>query len=178
MRVYLGDKPIEVFGNRLRPGDTLGGNFVLPAAYNTKSPLRKKQIANGLVILSTLPNIKSNECSTQILDLEREVIARKLKAKIFHIACDCPEHWQEVRHLHPFLKAKGYTFEDADNNQIETFKNELGVGVKGSKRIVHGLFAFLDGKLLSAYVPRQQYGVPNVKRFLDSLAPNQKLLSI
>jgi peroxiredoxin len=170
VRVYLGNKPIQVYGNQLKRGDSILGNFQLPGAYNTKTPLRKKTISRGLVILSTLPNIKSNECSTQILDLEQEVQARALKLKIYHIACDCPEHWEEVKHLHPFLKAKGYSLELANKADAEEFKQVLGVGVRGSKRIVHGLFAFLNGKLISTYIPRQQYGVPNVKKFLDTVA--------
>ncbi len=172
MKVYLGDKPIETYGKKPKPGDELPGKFVIPPAYNTKKVLKKDDITKGLVILSTLPNIRSNECSTQVLDLERCVTEQKLNAKIFHVACDCPEHWEEVRHLHPFLKAKGYTLELADQTHTESFKQALGVGVRGSKRIVHGLFAFLDGKLLSAYIPRQQYGSPNVKRFLKSLGAN------
>ena len=169
MQVYLGDKKIKVYGNHLKKGEPLDVKFTLPPAYNTKKFLKKKDINKGLVILSTLPNIKSNECSTQVLDLETEVNARKLNAKIFHIACDCPNHWEEVKQLHPFLKAKGYTFELANPKDIENFKQTLGVGVLGSKRIVHGLFAFLDGKLLSSYIPKQQYGTPNVNKFLNSL---------
>lgn len=169
MVVYLGDKPIQVYGSKLKSGDKIESRFHLPAAYNTKQALKEKDIAKGLVILSTLPNIRSNECSTQVLDLEKEVKARNLKAKIYHVACDCPKHWEEVRHLHPFLKAKGYTLKLANERDTESFKQALGVGVRGSKRIVHGLFAFQDGKLLASYIPRQQYGSPNVKKFLNSL---------
>ncbi|TGL55874.1 hypothetical protein EHQ58_18285 [Leptospira ognonensis] len=169
MLVYLGDKPIQIYGHRIKSGEKLQAKFTFPPAYNTKKSLNDKDITKGLVILSTLPNIKSNECSTQILDLEKEVHCREIKAKIYHIACDCPEHWEEVRHLHPFLKAKGYTLELASEIDSETFKQALGVGVRGSKRIVHGLFAFLDGNLLLSYIPRQQYGSPNVKNFLKNL---------
>jgi peroxiredoxin len=169
MHVHLGDKPIELYGTRIKKGDSIAGNFRLPAAYNTKAPFHTKLVRKGLVILSTLPNIKSNACTTQVLDLEKEINLRKLDAKIYHVACDCPEHWEEVRVLHPFLKAKGFTLQLASEDDSEEFKQSLGVGVLGSKRIVHGLFAFLDGKLISSYIPRQQYGVPNIKRFLDGI---------
>ncbi|MCZ8154664.1 MAG: hypothetical protein O9264_00985 [Leptospira sp.] len=174
MQVLLGDQPIEVYGNKPKTGNPLVGRFVLPPAYNTKRALRDIDLTKGIVILSTLPNIKSNACTTQVLDLENEIKKRKLNAKLYHVACDCPDHWEEVRQLHPFLKAKGFTLEKANPADVETFKKSLGVGVAGSKRIVHGLFAFQDGKLLKAYIPRQQYGSPNIKKFLNSIFGNGK----
>ncbi|GBF48674.1 hypothetical protein LPTSP4_01740 [Leptospira ryugenii] len=169
MNVYLGDQKISTYGRVPKPGDSLEVQFSLPWAWNTKSRLRPKSIQTGLVIVSTLPNIKSNECSMQVLSLEEEVNARKIKAKIFHVASDKKSNWKAVVSLHPFLKAKGYILEEAEKDDVETFKQALGVGVKGSKRIVHGLFAFLDGKLIKSYIPRQQYGIPNIKRFLDAI---------
>lgn len=169
MKVLLGDKPIQLLGKKPKVGFLFDKKFRIPPAYNTKKPLSDKCLEKGLVILSTLPNIRSHACSAQVLDLEEECKQRGLDAAIFHVACDCPEHWSEVKKLHPFLRAKGFTLEDANPTDVETFAMSLGVAVKGSLRIAHGLFAFRNGKLVKSYIPKQQYGVPNVKRFLDGL---------
>jgi len=169
MKVYLGDERIELYGNKPKLGEKLQIPFLIPPAFNTRLPLRKKAIDKGLVIISTLPNIKSNACSAQILNLEMEIKARKIKAKIFHVACDCPEHWEEVRSIHPFLRAKGFTLKNASKEDSESFRNSFGIGVHGSSRIAHGLFAFQDGKVIASYIPRQQYGIPNIKKFLNGL---------
>jgi len=170
MKVFLGDRPIELLGKKPKAGFRWDARFRIPPAHNTKTPLTDKDLAEGLVIISTLPNIQSHACAAQVLDLEEECKNRGIPAKIFHVACDCPEHWDEVKKLHPFLKAKGYSFENANKTDIETFSWNLGVGVKGSRRIAHGLFAFRDGSLVKAYIPKQQYGIPNIKRFLDSFS--------
>lgn len=170
MKVYLGEERIELYGIKPKLGEKLRAPFLIPPAFNTISPLGKKSMDKGLVILSTLPNIKSNACIAQVLDLEMEIKARKLKAKIFHVACDCPEHWAEVRSLHPFLKAKGFSLQNASKKDSESFRISFGVGVHGSSRIAHGLFAFRDGRIIASYIPRQQYAIPNIKKFLNSLA--------
>ncbi len=175
MNVLLGTKEIELTGKKPNEGFRWVKPFRLPPAYNTKKALSERDLEQGLVILSTLPNIHSHACAAQVLDLEEECKRRELNAKILHVACDCPDHWDEVRKLHPFLKAKGFTFEDANQKDINVFSESLGVGVKGSKRIAHGLFAFLDGSLVKAYIPRQQYGIPNIKKFLDSVEEKAKL---
>ncbi|WP_167837074.1 hypothetical protein [Leptospira kobayashii] len=53
---------------------------------------------------------------------------------------------------------------------MNRFKAFFGVGVGGSPRIAHGLFAFLGGRLIRSLIPRQQYGIPNIKKFLDSIS--------
>ncbi|TGN10095.1 hypothetical protein [Leptospira ilyithenensis] len=170
MKVFLGDKPIELLGKQPKQGEWIKKNFRLPAAYNTKIPFTPDQLKAGLVIVSTLPKIKSNECSAQILNLEQELAIRKINAKIVHIACDCADHWEEVKNLHPFLKAKGFSLKFADTTDINSFKEFFGVGVKGSPRIAHGLFAFQNGYLIQSMIPRQQYGIPNIKKLLDSIS--------
>ncbi len=169
MNVYLGDIKIELIGKRPQTGFSLQKTFSIPAAYNAKRALKNDSLKKGWVIISTLPNIRSNECSMQILNLENEIKKLNEKIRIFHIACDSPDHWEGVKELHPSLKAKGFCLNLAAKKDVMNFKESFGVGVKGSERIAHGLFAFRDGKLIGSLIPKQQYGIPNIKGFLKSL---------
>lgn len=169
MKVYLGDLPVELTGRRPKLGDPIEGKFGFKPALNTKSKFPDLKNIKGLVFLSTLPNVKSFACSTQVLDLEEEISKRNIRAKIFHLASCGINSWTEIKKLHPQLKANGYSLQNCDNDEVTTFKQKLGVGVTNSHRLAHGLFVLKNGKFIASYIPKQQYGVPNIKRFLNRL---------
>ncbi|WCL50010.1 hypothetical protein [Leptospira sp. GIMC2001] len=166
-RVFLGDHSMQLQGDKPKPGKRILGCFHANPARKTRAVLNENKINRGLVIISTLPNIRSFACSQQVLDLELEVRAHLPEAKIYHIASDPKSGWDEVEKLHPFLKSPGFTLVGVDKSSVESFKKEFGVGVEGNKRIAHGLFALKNGEFLVSYIPRQQYGVPNIKRFVN-----------
>ena len=169
MKVYLGDLPVELIGKRPKTGEPIDGKFGFRPVLNTKANFPCLGNAKGIVFLSTLPNVRSFACSTQVLDLEEEVIIRKIPAKIFHLASCGKESWSEIKKLHPQLKAHGYSLQNCNTNDVNRFKHKLGVGVSNSNRLAHGLFVLKNGKFIASYIPKQQYGVPNIKRFLNRL---------
>lgn len=169
MKVFLGDMPVELTGKRPKLGDRILGKFRFKPALNTNTKFPNLEQIKGLVLVSTLPNVKSFACSTQVLDLEEEIKKRKLPAKIFHFASCGKESWFEIKKLHPNLKAKGYSLQNCNVEDVLEFKNCLGVGVSHSHRLAHGLFALYNGRIIASYIPKQQYGVPNIKRFLNRI---------
>lgn len=165
----LGDHPIFLEGRRPKPGLRLPNRFYANPARNAKKKLSIKEIQKGLVILSTLPNVRSNACSQQVLDLELALKGWEPKPKLFHISVDPATDWVEIDELHPFLDSQGFTLSSVPKEISEEFSRKLGIKVKGNRRLAHGLFAFLDGELILSYIPRQQYGIPNIKGFLKKL---------
>ncbi|TGL48907.1 hypothetical protein EHQ59_15695 [Leptospira kemamanensis] len=169
MKVFLGEIPIELYGKKPKFGEPFRGKFQFTPALNTRSRFPNLQNTKGLVFVSTLPNVKSFACSTQVLELEEEIKARKLQAKIIHLASCGQNSWMEIKKLHSHLKAKGYSLGKRNSMEVQTMKQILGVGVINSNRLAHGLFVLLDGKFIASYIPKQQYGVPNIKRFLNKI---------
>jgi peroxiredoxin len=165
-KVFLGDCSIFLEGSQPKYGQKLANNITAKPARKTKEALGSTQLSQGLVFVSTLPNIRSFACSQQVLDLEVESKKKFPKSKIFHIASDL---------LHPFLSSPGFTLCGLSKDEKERFKSSFGVGVENENRIAHGLFALLDGKFIASYIPRQQYGVPNIKLFLNKVEKNLKL---
>ncbi len=168
-KVFLGDHPIFLQGKVPKLGDRILTKIKALPARRTKTNLTEKKLLKGLVIVSTLPNIRSHACSQQVLDLEIE--SKKLfpKCKIFHIASDPESGWEEVDKLHPFLKSPGFTLTGIKKQEKDTFKSCFGVGVCDHHRMAHGLFALLDGEFIAIYIPRQQLGTPNIKSFLNKI---------
>lgn len=180
MRVYLGDRPIELLGKRPSLGSPWVGTKAFQPSYNTRSAFPRLEKRKTLVLISTLPNVRSFACAAQVLDLEEEMRRSGIPCEIFHISSDKKDAWQEVQKLHPHLRAKGYTLDKDAKTNVLAFKEYLGIGVKGSHRLAHGIFAFLHGKLIHSLIPKQQYGVPNIKRFvkeIKSLLQNENTTS-
>ena len=174
-KVFLGDCSIFLEGSQPKYGQKLANNITAKPARKTKEALGSTQLSQGLVFVSTLPNIRSFACSQQVLDLEVGSKKKFPKSKIFHIASDPKSGWKEVDLLHPFLSSPGFTLCGLSKDEKERFKSSFGVGVENENRIAHGLFALLDGKFIASYIPRQQYGVPNIKLFLNKVEKNLKL---
>ncbi|MCC5814070.1 MAG: hypothetical protein JJT78_04885 [Leptospira sp.] len=173
-KVYLGDHEISLVGEKPKLGRRVSTCFHANPARKARAKLTLEKISKGLVIISTLPNIRSFACSQQVFDLEMEVKEHLPEAKIFHVASDPKSGWEEVDKLHPFLKSPGFTLDGVDSESVESFKQAFGVGVKGHKRIAHGLFALQDGEFIVSYIPRQQYGIPNIKRFIRKIQDSLK----
>ncbi|TGL47708.1 hypothetical protein EHQ55_11305 [Leptospira meyeri] len=169
MKVYLGDMPVELTGKRPKIGLKWCYTFQFKPVLNTNSKFPNLKRRKGFFLISTLPNVKSYACSTQVLDLEEEIKKRNISAKIIHIASDGETSWDDIKKLHPHLKAYGYTLKSCKEDDVIKLKNMLGIGVIGSHRLAHGLFAIQDGILISSMIPKQQYGVPNIKKFLTQL---------
>lgn len=169
MKVYLGNMLVELTGKRPKKGFQWQHNFQFLPALNTESNFPNLKNKKGLIFISTLPNVRSFACSTQVLDLEEELKKRKIQAKIIHIASDGKDAWSEIKKLHPTIKAHGYSLKNGNPDDINTLKEILGIGVVSSHRLAHGLFAIQDGILISSLIPKQQYGVPNIKKFLNEL---------
>ncbi|XDD43816.1 hypothetical protein AB3N58_05560 [Leptospira sp. WS60.C2] len=169
MKVYLGDTPVFLTGKRPKEGDRLDRNLELTPAFNTKSKRVHLKDQNELLFISTLPNVKSFACSAQVLDLEEEIKKRKIPAKIIHLASCGKDSWMEIKKLHPHLKAKGYSLQNGKKEDVSYLKDSLGVGVSQSHRLAHGLFVLRNGTVIASYIPKQQYGVPNIKRFLNRI---------
>lgn len=169
MKVYLGDMPVELTGKRPKIGFQWKHKFQFSPALNTKSKFPNLKNEKGLIFISTLPNVRSFACSAQVLELEEELKKRKIPAKIIHIASDGKDAWSEIKKLHPKLKAHGYSLKNGNTGDVNKLKEILGIGVVSSHRLAHGLFAIQDGILISSLIPKQQYGVPNIKKFLNKL---------
>ncbi|MCW7457865.1 hypothetical protein ND856_08875 [Leptospira bandrabouensis] len=173
MKVYLGDLPVELTGKRPKNGSKWKKDFQLTPVLNTDSKFPNLRRRRGIFFISTLPNVRSFACSAQVLDLEVEIKKRKISAKIIHLASDGKDSWNEIKKLHPQLKALGYSLKDCDQNEINILKTMLGVGVVSSNRLAHGLFVIKDGMIISSLIPKQQYGTPNIKRFLNKLQSSE-----
>lgn len=172
MKVLLGDSPIELVGKRPSAGSKLPSIPKLKGVYNTKKNFQSIAEEKGILFISTLPNVKSHACSAQVFELETLLKEKGIDARICHISADGKSSWSEVKKLHPGLKCFGFTTLGIDKETSFAFKESLGIGVAGSHRLAHGIFAFKDGKLIGSLIPRQQYGSPNIRKFLSQLRLN------
>ncbi|HEY0468829.1 MAG TPA: hypothetical protein VGC79_31765, partial [Polyangiaceae bacterium] len=123
-------------------------------------------LREGLVFVSTLPNIEKHACALQIVGLEEHALRHFPAARICHVSSDGAEHWSEVDEYHSEIRAEGYSLCQADPVSALAFRLVFGVGVRGSARVAHGLFALLDGRFLTSEIPSDQYRPPAVSRFL------------
>lgn len=165
-RVWVGEVPYELVGEPPAAGAVLQDDFEIPAARASLPYLDRASLCDGLVFLSTLPDIRKHACVAQVLGLERHVRACLPAARIHHVASDAPEWWSEVDEYHPDTTAGGYCLALAEPASADVFRRAFGVGVVGSHRVAHGLFALLHGVVLASDVPAQQFGTPEVDRFV------------
>jgi peroxiredoxin len=168
--VRLGNEQIHLLGLVPSPGDRLTAEFVIPAARHAREPLLAADLRQGLVVLSTLPNIQKHACLAQIVGLEEQSHERMPGLRIVHVSADHEEHWQEVDRFHPDVRAAGYSLCCAEAESREAFVRAFGVGVEDHHRIAHGLFALQDGRFLEAEVPDDQMRPADVQGFLERLA--------
>jgi hypothetical protein len=166
----LGESMIVLSGDRPRVGESLVGEFLVPPARLTREPLRVKGLAEGVVIVSTLPNIRAHACHAQILALEEKLPHYLPTARLCHVSSDGLDAWCEVDAFHPDLRACGYTLDGADASVQAEFRAAFGIGVENHERIAHGLFLIIDGVFRLVHIPRQQLGTPNVSAFLRRAA--------
>ena len=165
-KVLLDDKVIHVRGSRPRINTSISFRFDIPAARNAQQSLRETELLQGNFVISTLPNIQKSACMRQVLDLEHSIKKNLQQTKLVHISSDAAIHWKEVDELHPKLKARAYTLNGLDAKTKQEFADMFGVGVVESERIAHGIFGLKDGKIITAMIPRQQMGNPNVSVFV------------
>jgi peroxiredoxin len=166
----LRDERLALFGQLPAPGERLLEIFSIPAARRAIEPLTEQDLAVGLVLVSTLPNIERHACLAQIVDLDEHAAHRLPHARIVHVSSDEARHWAEVDRYHPTVRAAAYSLRAADEQSRTSFKWGFGVGVLGHERIAHGLFALARGVFLAADVPYDQMRPPAVERFLDAVA--------
>lgn len=171
-KVYLGDSIIHLLGRKPKVGDRLDTNFAIAPARNYKKKLTPELLSRGVTIVSTLPNIHTNACHYQVLDLEKR--AKKIipEAKIFHISSDARIHWKEVDEVHPDLEAYAFSFQESSHLEKEKFSKTFGVGVEGNHRIAHGLFGLWNGIFCAVYIPTQQMGNPDIHYFFENFRRN------
>jgi hypothetical protein len=167
---YLGETVIELEGPAPRVGTSLVGEFALAPAHYAAGPLLAVDLRHGPVVVSTLPNIEKHACIFQIVDLEEELARFDPPPRLVHVSSDSARHWTEVKQYHPELRAPGYTLGETDAHSCDAFKAAFGVGVRGHRRIAHGLFALRDGIFLAVDIPDDQMSAPPVKLFLHQLS--------
>jgi len=167
---YLGETVIELEGPAPRVGTSLVGEFALAPAHFAPVPLRAADLRHGSAVVSTLPNIEKHACIFQIVDLEKELARLNPAPRLVHVSSDSARHWTEVEQYHPELRAPGYTLGESDAHSRDAFKAAFGVGVRGHRRIAHGLFALRDGIFLAVDIPDDQMSPPPVKSFLHRLS--------
>ena len=165
----LGARRLCLLGQAPKPGDLVSGQFSIPAARHAAMPLTDSELCQGLVIVSTLPNIQKHACMRQIVDLEERVKEKLPDARIVHVSADHAEHWQEVDQFHPDVQAAGYSLCCADTVSREAFVRAFGVGVKDHHRIAHGLFALKDGAFIGVEIPGDQMRTPEIDLFIESV---------
>lgn len=162
----LGEERISLLGRMPRPGDRLVADFVIPPARLAQVPLTASCLRQGLVVVSTLPNIQKQACIAQIVDLEEQVHEQRPALRIMHVSADPAEYWHEVDQFHPSIRAAGYSLDRADPISREAFVQAFGVGVASQRRIAHGLFGLQEGVFLAAEVPDDQMRPVGVQDFL------------
>jgi peroxiredoxin len=135
-----------MIGEEPRVGDRLVADFEISAAWNASQRMKSEDLRKGWVVLSTLPNIQSHACSSQIFDLEQGLRTFEVPPRLFHVSADESHHWREVGEFHPELESPGFTICGADSSR-EAFCLAFGVGVVGHNRIPHGLFALKNGTI-------------------------------
>lgn len=165
----LGTDRIELLGDIPRRGERLTAEFVIPAARLAARPLTAAELRQGLVVVSTLPNIQKHACLAQIVELEEHSRDRVPNLRIVHVSADHAEHWEEVDRFHPNIQSAGYSLFCADQSSRNAFVLAFGVGVEGHHRIAHGLFALRDGVFLEIDIPYDQMRPAEVKEFLRRL---------
>ncbi len=169
MQVRVGDKTYLLEGNLPFIGQTITKEFTLQEALG-KKPLSFKDLSKGLVIVSTLPNIKKEHCIQQVNELE--TLARLLlpsSTQIVHVSSDPPAAWKNAKTFLPDVELRAYTLFDTDPESVSMFREEFGVGVQDSDRVAHGLFALFHGQFMKLQVPDDQLGVPNIPLFLREI---------
>jgi len=166
----LGDTMIELEGSAPVLGSPLRGEFAIAPARHAGTPLLASDLRAGCVVLSTLPNIEKHACIFQILDLEEAIVKMEPRPRLVHVSADEAHHWHEVDHIHPHLKAPGYTLASTSSEDRAAFTAAFGVGVRGTWRIAHGLFGLRDGTFEEAEIPYDQMESPNVVEFLARLS--------
>jgi len=167
--VKLGDTLIELEGSAPVLGSPLRGEFALAPARHARSPLLASDLRAGWIVLSTLPNIEKHACIVQILDLEEALVKMEPRPRLVHVSADEADHWHEVDHIHPDLTAPGYTLASTSPRDRAAFTAAFGVGVRGKRRIAHGLFDLRDGTFENAEIPYDQMEPPNVVGFVARL---------
>lgn len=166
----LGTRHIELQGALPLPGQRLAAEFTIPVARAGNRPLVPSDLQEGLVVVSTLPNIEKHACLAQIVELEEQSHETIPHLRIVHVSADHETHWQEVDRFHPTIQAAGYSLCCADADSRRAFIDAFGVGVEGHHRIAHGLFALLDGVFLAAEIPADQMKPAEVRTFLQRVA--------
>jgi hypothetical protein len=166
----LRDERLALFGRLPAPGERLLEVFSLPPARHAQAALTERDLATGLVIVSTLPNIERHACLAQIVDLDEHTAQQRPAPRVLHVSSDDARHWREVDRYHPTVRAESYSLQGADEASRTSFKWAFGVGVLGHPRIAHGLFALRDGVFLVAHVPYDQMHTPPVDHFLAEVA--------
>lgn len=168
-RVRLGARWARLDAPCPRPGDVLSADFRLRPAHHATIGLCGTQLRHGLVIVSTLPNIEKRACTAQILALDKELGASRLRSRVVHVSSDAARHWSQLERLHDQVNASGHTVDGASDEDRERFARAFGVAVVGERRIAHGLFALRDGVFLGAVVPENQFRSPSVRLFVQRL---------
>ena len=165
----LGDTLIELEGSVPALGSPLRGEFAIAPARLATTPLLASDLRAGWVVLSTLPNIEKHGCIFQVLDLEEALVKMEPRPRLVHVSADEAHHWHEVDHVHPNLRAPGYTLASTPSEDRAAFTAAFGVGVRGTRRIAHGLFGLRDGIFEEAEIPYDQMVSPNVVDFVARL---------
>ncbi len=165
----LGEQPIRLLGSVPVAGDRLDARFSIPPARGDHRPLGSGRLRQGVVIVSTLPNIGKNACIAQIVDLEELSRAMVPEARLFHVSADEPHFWNEIDASHPHMHTPGYSLHGATASSRASFGAAFGVAVEDHRRIAHGLFALSDGVFLHGIIPENQLLAPDVKRFLRAV---------
>jgi hypothetical protein len=165
----LGDERIRLVGLVPRHGDRLTAEFEIPAARLAANPLTAEDLRQGLVVVSTLPNIEKHACLAQIVELEERSHERLPGLRIVHVSADHEEHWREVDQFHPNVRSAGYSLCCAEPASREAFVRAFGVGVEDHHRIAHGLFTLQGGIFLLTDIPADQMRPASVDRFIERL---------
>lgn len=156
-------------GDAVRVGDVVHGAWSLPRVRGDGAPLGADSLRDGLAFVSTLPNIHKHACVAQVLRLEHEVSHAWPHARVHHVSADGPETWAELDDFHAEVRAGAYSLALATEASSDAFRACFGVGVEGTPRVAHGLFAVLDGVVLGSEIPFEQMGAADVDLFLERL---------
>lgn len=168
-RAKLGAETILLEGAMPQVGERLESSFSIPAARHAESPLSAAELLQGLVIVSTLPNIQKHACIAQIVALETQAKERVPSARVVHISSDHADHWLEVDRFHPDVETPGYSLCCADPASRQAFAQAFGVGVVAHQRIAHGLFALDEGVFVAVAIPEDQMRTAEVAASMEQL---------
>lgn len=137
-------------------GDRLVLPFELPPARRAQEPLTREQMACGLWVVSTLPNIGKSSCSSQVAQLDEVIRHADGPVQVAYVSSDPAPNWAEVDQYHPDVSGAAFTLDGAKERDRHAFEETFGIGVTGHRRVARGLFALLDGVFVAAQVPYQQ----------------------